>query len=394
MRFSIIILLLGIINKSYGQNFKKIDQYAQNTPKAVEYDIEQLTYHLAKPAENDLEKVRSFYVWLVHNIEYDNKIYSSKTNRLNQSIEVILKKQKAICWGYSKAFQQMCSLVNIPCETVVGYSKSLPKGVGKMEEEDHAWNVVQIDEKWYVMDITWASGTLNQSDYFTQTYQTSYFLTPPELFILNHFPTDPMWQLLNCPISKEDFKKSVSHTAHLANQKDTCFHFKDSLKAYFTMPLMERGLKKAKNLYQYNPSNSNAREVVHAYLDKISQLDKIAVRYENREQYDSLQVVQQQILELYQLTEKYATLYDNEKENWARTLLNFGVGSIRQVEANPPKDNQQIIRIYQTAIQNLEKAQTILNALTDSNLFTLQALEQCNQMLDFAQYNLNIYSRQ
>ncbi len=53
-----------------------------------------------------------------------------------------------VCEGYSKAFQYLCDESNIKCYTVSG------KMAGGTGEGDHMWNIVVIDGKSYLVDVT------------------------------------------------------------------------------------------------------------------------------------------------------------------------------------------------------------------------------------------------
>lgn len=64
---------------------------------------------------------------------------------------------KVVCEGYSKAFQYLCDLSGIECYTVSGKSKA-GNGAG-----DHMWNIVVLDGKSYLVDITNSdSGSIGQ----------------------------------------------------------------------------------------------------------------------------------------------------------------------------------------------------------------------------------------
>ncbi|MCA9708726.1 MAG: hypothetical protein KDK70_22950 [Myxococcales bacterium] len=51
---------------------------------------------------------------------------------------------------------------------------------------------------------TWDAGHVS-GDTFTKEYESSYLLTPPEVFVADHMPDDPKWQLLDAPLSQGDF---------------------------------------------------------------------------------------------------------------------------------------------------------------------------------------------
>ena len=52
---------------------------------------------------------------------------------------------KAVCEGYSRALQLICSKIRIPCVLVYGDAQG----------EGHMWNVINVDGDWYHLDVTW-----------------------------------------------------------------------------------------------------------------------------------------------------------------------------------------------------------------------------------------------
>ncbi len=63
------------------------------------------------------------------------------------------RKNCAVCGGYSFAFEYLLHEAGIPCAYVSGSAKNIPPSPD--DQEDHAWNVVQISGKWYETDTTW-----------------------------------------------------------------------------------------------------------------------------------------------------------------------------------------------------------------------------------------------
>ena len=52
---------------------------------------------------------------------------------------------KAVCEGYARAMQYLCQRSGIPCTLVIG----------EYGGEGHMWNLIQLDDEWYHLDITW-----------------------------------------------------------------------------------------------------------------------------------------------------------------------------------------------------------------------------------------------
>ncbi|MDX1665894.1 MAG: transglutaminase domain-containing protein, partial [Saprospiraceae bacterium] len=202
----ILLLLLSIgLVEGYGQeqaSFDKIDRHARQAPAELTPNLAELTAYLIEPAVGDLEKVRSIYTWITHHITYDQKaVEGEKVGRINRNIQDILNRGKAICSGYANLFREMCALADMEAVVVDGYSKGTLTSRPNLKRPDHAWNAVVIDDEWRLLDATWGASVIDRNNDFVQTYRSSYFLTPPELFVLNHLPLDPRWQLLDCPIS-------------------------------------------------------------------------------------------------------------------------------------------------------------------------------------------------
>ena len=72
------------------------------------------------------------------------------------------------------------------------------------KEPDHEWNVVTLGGEVYHLDATWSAGTC-QGLKFTREWNEHYFLTPAELFVLDHFPEDPGDQFISPAFTLEDF---------------------------------------------------------------------------------------------------------------------------------------------------------------------------------------------
>jgi len=194
------------------------------------HDLNRLVFDLTKTSKNQLQKARAIFVWITHNINYDYKLFNKKKRlkhfRCNdsgncdrkladwnaKSIQKTLRKKKAICSGYSDLFKKMCEIAGIECMTIDGYIKNNPSQIGRMGILDHAWNAIVIDNQYYYLDATWASGycTLDEDgrpDSFVRHYNDYYWLTPIDKLSRNHFPKDTM-QLVNSKYNKQLFKKN------------------------------------------------------------------------------------------------------------------------------------------------------------------------------------------
>lgn len=55
-----------------------------------------------------------------------------------------------------------------------------------------------------MIDTTWGAGSVNNSQ-FNRKFNPYYFATPPEQFIIKHFPVEEKWQLLEKDYSRQQF---------------------------------------------------------------------------------------------------------------------------------------------------------------------------------------------
>lgn len=208
------LLLAFLLHSSFvsAQDFSKVDEFARNTPDSKSESVEKLAAHLTKEFENEIEKVRAIYVWMAENIRY-NVNSASPDNRM--SIEQRIKKQqphrvlnskKAICEGYSNLFQALCEEAGLRSLIVTGYTK---KPDGKIAEVGHAWNVVAVDGKWHLIDITWGAGGVDgERDRYVKSMDESFFLANPVDFVQHHLPHDPIFQLIPEPVEYETFRRN------------------------------------------------------------------------------------------------------------------------------------------------------------------------------------------
>ncbi|CAF3430030.1 unnamed protein product [Rotaria socialis] len=96
------------------------------------------------------------FYWIACNIDYDTESYFSK-NYKDQTAEGVFRFKKGVCAGYANLYKYLCDQLGVPCEIISGYAKGYGfddrNGATPMET-DHAWNAVEIDDHWYLMEST------------------------------------------------------------------------------------------------------------------------------------------------------------------------------------------------------------------------------------------------
>lgn len=118
--------------------------------------------------KSTFEKLRIFHDYLVLNSSFE---LSQEDMSYNSSIYNALgsgKSQGNIqCNGYAKAMQYLCDKAGIQSMVVTGENKT---------GSSHAWNIVDVDGKWYNIDVTWDDPTMDPPNY--KNIKHSYFLVP------------------------------------------------------------------------------------------------------------------------------------------------------------------------------------------------------------------------
>lgn len=74
---------------------------------------------------------------------------------MNQSAYSALVNGRTVCAGYARAFQYLMQQLNIPCYYCTGYAG-----------ENHAWNIIKLENDYYNVDTTWDDTDPNTHDYF------------------------------------------------------------------------------------------------------------------------------------------------------------------------------------------------------------------------------------
>ncbi len=189
--------------------FKNEYLKAQKIPKSKTKSINELADYINQNTKTDLEKARVIYSWIAQNISYDDKGYNTgKYGDL--SAEGVLKSRKAVCEGYSNLFEKLSISVGLKAIKVIGYAKGYGYKIGEqLNETDHAWNAIKIDNEWKLVDVTWGAvfgKTVNGKLKSIQRFDDYWFSTPSNEFIYKHLPENPKHQLLENPISKLEYE--------------------------------------------------------------------------------------------------------------------------------------------------------------------------------------------
>lgn len=159
MRYLIIIfLLLKNITLCSQSTYVLSDSILPNT-KGCERNPLALVNKLTANKESDKEKFDMIFTWVTKNIRYDYYSYLAPTGASMPRIDRILKYKAGICIDYAYLMDTLCKLAGLRNITITGYAKDDLFDVNdSIYMDNHAWNAVNLDNYWYVYDVTWSSG--------------------------------------------------------------------------------------------------------------------------------------------------------------------------------------------------------------------------------------------
>jgi transglutaminase/protease-like cytokinesis protein 3 len=234
VRFIVIAILVTTMTtvSIFANDFTAVDNKILKIPASLTYKSELIAGYINSNFTGEKEKIRAIYTWITSNISYDLYSSSFKTDSgLPDKISAVLRTRKAVCDGYVALFDDLCKKNGIACFIIRGYTKK----EGELSRFSHSWCTAKINGTWSLFDPTWGSGFI-QNRQFVRKFNESYFMTPPLSLIKSHIPFDPMWQLLNFPITKQEFKYGKSQSSKPVKY----FNYVDSISVYQKQVEMER----------------------------------------------------------------------------------------------------------------------------------------------------------
>lgn len=137
---------------------------------------------------SDYEIILAAHDYITTHVTYDldelNLIGSAKSDSSTPFGALIYG--EAICMGYTTTFQLMMDMLGIESIIVSGSS----------DGEDHAWNMVCIDDKWYHVDCTWDDFV---PDYEGRRAFHTYFMVTDGVMAIDH-----VWDMDSTPVADSE----------------------------------------------------------------------------------------------------------------------------------------------------------------------------------------------
>lgn len=106
--------------------------------RAVDSRITEILKELKLTETTDYEKVKSIHDYIINLASYD-------TSKKKSSAYDLLINKSSVCEGYALAAYRLFKEAGLESRIISG------RGNG----ENHAWNIVKVEGKWYNIDLTW-----------------------------------------------------------------------------------------------------------------------------------------------------------------------------------------------------------------------------------------------
>lgn len=147
-------------------------------------------------------KILEAHDWIIENLEYSSDVQNANAyNLYGAFIE-----KSAVCEGYAEALKYVLDELEIPCILVSGTATN-SNGI----TENHEWNYVELNEKWYAVDATWDDPILKGYGYITNSTKHKYFLQGSKTMDGNHTTlgkiTETGQEFVYPVLEKNEYKK-------------------------------------------------------------------------------------------------------------------------------------------------------------------------------------------
>jgi transglutaminase/protease-like cytokinesis protein 3 len=217
-----VLLFLFFNLSAFSQNFEKVDSIVSKYARFSK--VEDLANQIEKDFSSDANKSRAAFFWLTKNIRYNlrefynpNKRnysfrYSSeeeKTEKLqafkDNLVAETFKNKTGVCEEYAQSFKKICDLLKIKAEVIKGNVRNTADEIGQISNTtNHAWNAVKIDEKWIILDVTWAAGSESNGKWI-RDFDDYFYDIPTRKIFKTHYPEDKIWVIRFGRMSEKEF---------------------------------------------------------------------------------------------------------------------------------------------------------------------------------------------
>lgn len=140
----------------------QLDSIVSVIDKGILKNLDSLHQYVDNHARSDEEKVFMYYGVVAIHYKYDKKRAKLSAKKSTEFTPYYTAyRRKGVCRDFAALIKELCDRSNIPCIVATGRSKvGFFKGISdfflfKINDSNHAWNVIKYDTYWHIVDATW-----------------------------------------------------------------------------------------------------------------------------------------------------------------------------------------------------------------------------------------------
>lgn len=360
--FIILSFVLISVNAQKTVKYVQTDKTALLIPDSLSGSSEGIAAYIRANFKTDTDKARAAFVWIGKNIEYDieNAFSINFYQNSNEIVTDVLKRRKGVCMHFAELFRDISDKSGLTAVVVQGYTRQN----GFVDYIPHAWCAAVIDGTWCLFDPTWGSGYI-QNAKFVRQLNNYYFMTKPEMLIKSHIPFDPMWELLNYPVTNQQFYQGETRV----DTTKAFFSYSDSIGVYLMEPETDRLISATRRIESNGVRNS-------MIFDRVQHNRREIEYYTNKQKVE----LQNKAIDIY---------------NEAVNIFNDGVNRLnrfidyRNHQFRPGKTDEELRLMLDEPDKLFSLTELKLKSVntTDAGLST--SVTQLNKSLAEAVFNLN-----
>lgn len=190
--------------------------------KYVDNQVKAILTEIIKPEMNNHEKVKAVHDYLVLNLGYD-------TSLKNNSPYAALTEGITACNGYAMLAYKMLKELGIEVRLISGVASSQA-----YITQNHAWNLVKLDGKWYHLDVTWDDPVPDEAGRVLYDY---YLLTDKEISKNHSWKQGGInGEELPYPASTISYFDSIQAKLSTANEAERFYELLNSISLQYLFP--------------------------------------------------------------------------------------------------------------------------------------------------------------
>jgi hypothetical protein len=335
----------GAINE-----FATIDKKALQIPDSLTKSTDLIASYITSNFATNKDKCRAIFIWVASNIQYDvdNMYTINFYEKKEDKIAKALKIRKGVCENYAILFTDICSKSGLKSFVVEGYTKQ----DGVTSNIAHAWSATLIDSTWFLFDPTWGSGYVSGQK-FVKKINNDYYKVSPTSLIKSHIPFDYMWQLLNYPVTNQEFYEGKTQQ----NKTKPFFSYKDTIAAFEKQNHIDQLISSAYRVEKNGVKNSLV----------FDRLQHLKIEIENDRQTKAINLYNSVVTDF------------NGGINDFNDFINY-----RNKQFTPKKSDSEIQTMIDVPDNKLKEAKVKLEQISNPDANTITLIRQLTKSIDDA----------